>query len=244
MLVKRIGSLDIQGLEPYRTMRRTMEHRKQGIFVAEGEKVVRRLVESKLDVVSILLTDEWLTNYSGLLEDREIQEGIFVGNKELLETIVGYGLHQGIMAIGRVPPEVDLFQAAADSVRPSLFVALDGIANSENMGVIVRNCAAFGVNVVVVGETSCDPYLRRSVRNSMGTVFSLPICRVDNLSENLQRLRVEFSFKIVGADPKVESLPLGQVVLDGDVCLIFGSEGEGISAGVLDRCSLTVKIPM
>ncbi len=225
-------------------MRRTAEHLKEGIFVAEGEKVVRRLVESNLQIVSMLLTEEWFAVYSDLLTSREIEDYIFVGDKSLLETIVGYGLHQGIMAIGRVPRETDVFAVAATSAKPKLFVALDGIANSENMGVIIRNCAAFGVNVVISGETSCDPYLRRAVRNSMGTIFRLPVTHVEDLSQSLRKLRDEFSFHIVGADPKFVSVNVDDANLAGDVCLVLGSEGDGISNKVRDMCTLRVKIPM
>lgn len=244
MSVTRIDSLDLPDLEPYRTMRRPVEHRLKGVFVAEGEKVVRRLVESSLNVVSILLTQEWLDKYLSILEDRRIEHGVFVAEKSLLEQIVGYGLHQGIMAIGRVPEALDVLDSAKRYPGPKLFVAVDGIANSENMGVIVRNSAAFGVQMLIVGETSCDPYLRRSVRNSMGTIFRLPIAKVDRLSETLLELRDELSVLIVAADPKQDARELASIDLTKDVSLIFGSEGEGISPEVLSRCDVRVKIPM
>jgi tRNA G18 (ribose-2'-O)-methylase SpoU len=221
-----------------------MEHRVKGIFVAEGEKVVCRLIESNLDVVSILLTQEWLDKYFIILNDRQVEHGVFVAEKNQLEQIVGYGLHQGIMAIGRVPEPLDVLTFAKRCPEPRLFVAIDGIANSENMGVIVRNSAAFGVQVLIAGETSCDPYLRRSVRNSMGTIFKLPIAKVDKLSETLMKLRDGFSIRIVAADPKHDSVEITSIDLKKDICLVFGSEGEGISREVLDRCDVRVKIPM
>ncbi len=244
MKLIKVESLEIPGLEPYRTMRRPAEHRARGIFVAEGEKVVRRLVESDLKIVSVLLTKEWLKAYSGLLENRDIEEGVFVAEKDLIEQIVGYGLHQGIMAIGKVPAEIDLFQTLEKLEKPRLLVAVDGIANSENMGVIVRNCAAFGVDALVVGETSCDPYLRRSVRNSMGTIFSLGISRVEDLSTSLKTLRKEFSFQVIAAHPRGESIDINSVDLTKDVCIVFGSEGAGISSSVLNECTVSAKIPM
>ncbi len=244
MDITQIDSLSLPELEPYRTMRRTLEHRAKGIFVAEGEKVVRRLLESDLKVVSILLTRGWLNIYENLLENRQIENGIFVGEKSLLEQIVGCGLHQGIMAIGRVPEPVAIFDLLNKFPNPRLFVASDGIANSENMGVIVRNCATFGVQALIAGETSCDPYLRRSVRNSMGTIFKLPIASAEKLSIVLKRLRDEFSFQIVAAHPQEDSVELAKVDLTGDISVVFGSEGEGISRSVLDECTVRVKIPM
>lgn len=244
MRIKRIDSLDLIDLEPYRTLRRTMEHRAKGIFVAEGEKVVRRLIESNLGVVSILLTQEWLDRYSEILSSRRIEENIFLAEKGSLDKIVGYRLHQGIMAVGRVPEPFEIDDFTEKSSRPRLFVAVDGIANSENIGVIVRSCAAFGVHVLIAGETSCDPYLRRSVRNSMGTIFNLPVSRVDNLSETLKKLRDKFSIRIIAADPKEKSEEISSVDLTKDICLIFGSEGEGISREIFEQCDVRVRIPM
>ncbi len=244
MNVVRINSLGLPFLEPYRTLRRTMEHRKQGIFVAEGEKVVRRLVGSRLKILSMLMTEEWFEIYSGILEGRQIEQGIFVSEKSLLEQIVGYGLHQGIMAIGRVPDAIDVFADLENLPEPRLLLATDGIANSENMGVIARNCAAFGVQVLLTSETSCDPYLRRSVRNSMGTIFRLLTASTENLAETIRRLHDEFLFKIVAADPKEDSIDIERIDLTKSICLVFGSEGTGISHDVLEQCEVRVKIPM
>lgn len=239
-----ISSLSMPELEPYRTMRRTMEHRSKGVFVAEGEKVVRRLVESDLKILSVLLTKEWFETYSSILKKRQIEQGVFIAEKVLLDQIVGYGLHQGIMALGRVPDAIDIFSYIKNFPEPRLLVAADGITNSENMGVIVRNCAAFGVQVLVTDRTSADPYLRRSVRNSMGTIFKLLIAGVDNLSETLRRLHDEFSFEIVAADPKENSTDITRIDLKDDVCVVFGSEGEGISHNILEQCGVRMKIPM
>lgn len=240
----RADSLSIPGLAPYLTMRRPNEHREKGIFVAESEKVVRRLVQSDLKIISMLLTKEWFERYSPMLEDRSIEEGVFVAEKKFLEEIVGYRLHQGIMAIGRVPRQTDFFNLRKRIGRPHLFVALDGIANSENMGVIVRNCAAFGVDAMIVGETSCDPYLRRSVRNSMGTVFRLDVLQTENLLDTLKTIRQEFGMRLIAAHPQEGSAPINEVDLTSDVCIIFGSEGEGISPRVLEKCDARLTVPM
>jgi len=244
MKITKVDSLDDAALEPYRTMRRTMEHRANGIFVAEGEKVVRRLLESNLEVLSLLLTPEWFEQYSTILTDRKVEQGAFIAAKERLEDIVGFGLHQGIMAIGKAPEQLDVAEFARKCHTPRLFVAADGIANAENMGVIARSCAAFGVRALIVGESSCDPYLRRSVRNSMGTIFSLPVAKVDKLSSVLESLRDEFSIKVIAADPKNESEDVSAADLTGDICLVFGSEGDGISREVMERCSERIKIAM
>ena len=90
--IRKIDSLDSPELQPYRTMRRQMEHREQGIFVAEGEKVVRRLLESHFQVMSVLLPEKWLTELQPLLEGRSELIEAFVAEKQLLETLTGFSM--------------------------------------------------------------------------------------------------------------------------------------------------------
>lgn len=244
MKTQRIDSLEVPGIEPYLTMRRPWEHRVKGIFVAEGEKVVRRLVMSSLQIISVLLTEEWYEVYKPLLEERQIEDSVYVGERKFLEEIVGYRLHQGIMAIAKVPEPIDIFSLERKPGKNYLVVALDGIANSENMGVIVRNSAAFGVDALIVGESSCDPYLRRSVRNSMGTVFTLPVIYTDDLRRNLEVLKREHGIHILSANPREGSDDISAIDMSGDICFIFGSEGDGISRKVLDVSDVMFQVPM
>jgi tRNA G18 (ribose-2'-O)-methylase SpoU len=179
--VEHISSFDLPELQPYLTMRRQMAHREEGIFIAEGEKVVRRLLESKFGVVSALLPQRWMTELEPLLKGRPETVRVFIAEKELLETMTGYSMYQGLLAVGRIPREIPLEQILADSPRPHLLVVVDELSNAENLGALVRNCAAFGTQALIVGETSSSPFLRRAVRSSMGTVFQLPIVETPNL---------------------------------------------------------------
>jgi tRNA G18 (ribose-2'-O)-methylase SpoU len=117
--IRTITTLDLPELRPYRTLRRPSEHFQAGIFVAEGEKVVRRLLDSDLAIVSVLATHEWLEE---LAQERSMQKErtitFFVGDKQLLQQIVGFNVHQGIMAIGRLPPQCS-FQWGPSSNSPS-----------------------------------------------------------------------------------------------------------------------------
>ena len=163
---REVTTLDQPELAPYRTLRRPVEHQKQGIFVAEGEKVVRRLLDSGLTLVSMLMTPSWFEKLFPAGTQQPCP--VFLAEKKLMETIVGYGLHQGIMAVARIPAEQPISETLRQSRPPFLLVALDGIASAENVGVMVRSAAAFGAHGILVGETSASPYLRRAVRNSSG----------------------------------------------------------------------------
>src|SRR5437870_3698331 len=158
MMVQQVTSLDLRELQPYRTMRRPADHIKEKIFVAEGGKVVERLIRSKLSIVSALMTDEWYGRLQPALEERI--PAIYIAEKALLEKIVGYNLHQGIMAVGKVPADPSLGEIIGKSAN-FLIVALDGLMNAENVGLVVRNCAAFGVDAILSGRNSSSPYMRR-----------------------------------------------------------------------------------
>lgn len=239
-----VTSLDLPALEPYRTLRRPLDHQRQGIFVAEGEKVVQRLLDSDLKIQSILLTPEWLDIYKTQIEKRREQIELFVAKKELVEKIVGFTLHQGIMAVATIPKPRALAEVLASAQRPYLLAAVDGLTNSENLGVLVRNCAGFGVQALIVGETSSSPYLRRAVRNSMGTVFRLPVVHVENLAETLRSMKTAHSIRSFAAHPHSDQATLFRTDLTADCCIVFGSEGAGISPGVLAACDAQVAIPM
>jgi tRNA G18 (ribose-2'-O)-methylase SpoU len=249
----RIDSLDLPDLAPYRTMRRPIAHRDQGIFVAEGEKVVRRLLESPFPVQSVLLPEKWVADFTPLLEARPENLPVYVvDKKDVLEQLIGFSMFQGVMAVGRIPAPTALEDMLANpksesrSRKPAsarLFVAVDALTNAENLGVLVRNCVAFRVEAFIVGETCCSPYLRRSVRNSMGTIFQLPVVEPAGLVAALQTLQ-QHGVRCVAAHPHASGKTLSQAALTGDTCIVFGSEGYGISAPVLAACDDAVAIPM
>jgi tRNA G18 (ribose-2'-O)-methylase SpoU len=241
--VQQIESFDLPELQPYRTMRRQMEHRQQGIFVAEGEKVVRRLLESRFEVISVLLPQKWLADLTPLLQARPETLRVFVAEKALLETLTGFSMYQGLLAVGRVPAQPSLAQILERNSRPWLFAAADGLSSAENLGAMVRNCAAFATHALLVGETSTSPFLRRAVRSSMGTIFQLPVIESTNLARSLNELRTR-GIRCIAAHPHVQGRTLAQANFKGDCCIVLGSEGAGLSAPVLAACDDAVAIPM
>src|SRR5258708_39530725 len=108
--VQQIESFDLPELQPYRTMRRQMDHRQQGIFVAEGDKVVRRLLESSFHVISVLLPVERLAEFEPLLGQRpEKAIPVYtVAKKSILEELVGFEMFQGVLAVRKIPAQPSL----------------------------------------------------------------------------------------------------------------------------------------
>lgn len=267
---QKITSFDAPEVAPYRTMRRSSEHDVLGIFVAEGEKVVRRLLASEFTVVSIVLPEKWLADFRPLLEARPEEITVFIAEKSFLESLTGFSLFQGILAVGKIPPPASLTEILTNNPprsspkattrrEPQLLVAVDELANAENLGALMRNCVAFGVHALLIGETASSPYLRRSVRNSMGAIFQLPIWEVKmanaavqarredaapfSLAQTLRDLRAR-GVRCIAAHPHANGRTLSQADFSGDCCVVFGSEGNGISQAVLAACDEAVEIPM
>jgi tRNA G18 (ribose-2'-O)-methylase SpoU len=258
--VQNISSLDQPDLAPYLTMRRPLEHEAQGIFVAEGEKVVRRLLASRFEVVSVLLPEKLLESFRPLIAARPENLTVYLAERTLLVSLIGFSMYQGVLAVGRIPPPASLDAIFQNTPKPRIFAAVDALTNAENLGALVRNCAAFGVQALIVGETSSSPYLRRAVRNSMGTIFQLPIIELAKLGQRHQFTAKPHTTKLtlveclkelsgrgvrcIAAHPRTDNKFLSQADFSGNCCIVFGSEGNGISQAVLEVCDEAVAIPM
>ncbi|MDB6054799.1 MAG: hypothetical protein JWN25_2322 [Verrucomicrobiales bacterium] len=240
-----IDRLDSDELSIFRTLKQQTAHREQGLFVAESPKVIDRLLDTTLTVVSLLATPQWLSTYEERLKQRPEKVIVFVAEKPLLETLVGFPLFQGLLACAKIPVSLplELILAKAEKSGPALLVALDGVTNPENLGVIVRVCVGLRVHGLILGETSASPYLRRSVRNSMGNIFHCNITETKNLAETISMLK-ERGVQCLAADLAPNSIPVTQCDLKSSTCLVFGHEGRGVSKPILEACGQSVVIPM
>ena len=180
-----VASLDAPELSWYLTLKRVEEHERAGVLVATNAKVVQRLLASRFTVSSALLTPAWLEKLEPQLRARPEEITVFIAEQKLLETITGYQMHQGALAVAKIPPQPGFASLLETSPRPLLLAAVEGIASAENLGAVVRNCAAFGAHFLVVGETCGSPFQRRAVSGSMGTIFEQPVAQVENLVEAL-----------------------------------------------------------
>jgi tRNA G18 (ribose-2'-O)-methylase SpoU len=241
--IQPVQSLDAPELALYRTLRRVEEHERAGVLVAANHKVIKRLLASRFTVVSALLTPAWLAKLEPQLRARPEEISVYLAEPPLLETITGYKLHQGALAVAKIPPLPDLETLLKNSPRPLLLAAVEGIASAENLGAVVRSCAAFGAQVLIVGETCGSPFQRRAVAGSMGTIFEQPVVRVENLVETLTTLRAR-GVRCLAAHPRPGATKLAHANLRCDCCLIFGAEGPGLTDAVLTACDEMVEIPM
>ncbi len=239
-----ISSIDDTGIQSFRISKHKHELHQSGLFVAEGEKVVSRLFNSKIAVRSLLLSQRAYTRFQSILESERFSDlEIFLADDSLLATIVGYEIHQGIMALGEVPADLSPEECIETTPSPRLFIALERVTNTDNVGGIVRNATAFDADLLIAGKSSASPYCRRAVRNSMGTIFKLPVYHTKELYSVLSDIKSRHNFKIVAAHPD-GTTQLHEANFLHDTCLLFGNEDIGIDPALFDLCDELVTIPM
>lgn len=223
----------------YKSLRFTPKlHTDNKLFIAEGEKVVRRLLESRLQIESILLTKEYFDKYEDLITDRIADsEKVYLAEKQLMEQIVGFNIHTGIMAMAEIPDETEPLKMKAP------IVALNGIVNSENTGSIVRNSVAFGFNSLILCEKSASPWLRRAVRVSMGNIFDMQFYHSEELKNTLIELK-KSDYNIFAAELTSKAESFRETDYPDKSLIIFGAEGPGIDYDILELADKQIMIPV
>ena len=210
-----------------------------GLFLAEGEKVVRRAVEAGYAPRSFLMAPRWLDGLSDVLGSTDAP--CFVVSEALAEQVTGFHVHRGALAsLHRSPlPGLD---AVLDGARTVL--VLEDIVDHSNVGAILRSGAALDVDAVLLSPRCADPLYRRSVKVAMGAVFSMPWTRLDDWYDALPALS-ERGFTTVAMTLAPDARPLDEAVAGLDrVALVLGGEGHGLSPRWESSADRRAIIPM
>lgn len=228
-------------VEVYRDLPRRNLTRQSNRMIAEGRWVVERLLASRYPTESILCTERTESELPAAIP---AHVEILVTTQEILESIVGFRFHRGILACGVRQPPANLEQLLTAAEAPTTWVICPDVVDPVNLAGIIRNSAAMGVGAVLLGESCADPFSRRVARVSMGTVFHQPLRQSDNLAVDLERLRHEFQFELIATvlDDAAERLP--DAARGTRIALLFGGEGYGLSDEWLAQCQRRVTLPM
>jgi tRNA G18 (ribose-2'-O)-methylase SpoU len=212
----------------------------QGLFVAEGAKVIRRAIAAGYPLRSMLLDQKWRIAMADLVDS--IEAPVYVGEPELLEQVTGFNVHRGALAaMVRLP--LPPLQHLLDASRR--VVVLEDINDHTNIGAIFRAAAALDMDAILLAPRCADPLYRRSVKVSMGAVFAVPYTRLDDWYGVPQRLRGA-GFRVLALTPDPGAIPIGALDTQGleRVALLFGAEGAGLSKRWMSSADLRVRIPM
>lgn len=236
-----------------------------GVLVAESEKVIRVALAEGLELLSLLIEDHHLKTRQELVElalaqgsggdvferaghlsiEQTDSVPVYVLPKEELSALVGYTVTRGIHALFRRPAPLTVPSLLEQRERARRICVLEGVTDATNVGAAFRSAAALGVDAVLLDPTCCDPYVRRALRVSMGTIFQVPWARFDVWPAGLDLLH-EQGFTLAALALKNDSHSLGEPELKSidKLAMIFGTEGDGLSDSTIKACDVTIKIPM
>lgn len=226
-------------IEAYRRLRERDLAGRDGLFVAEGRVVLEKLVRAgRYPIRSILVAAQRLGSLEGLLAQAPASTPVYVAAQAVMDAIVGFPIHRGILALGeraRLAPEALLASVAADGV----LVGLCGISNHDNMGGVFRNAAAFGAAGLLLDAHCCDPLYRKAVRVSVGASLTTPFARLERGADVPETLAAA-GFEVVALSP-VGATELKALRRCGRIAMLLGAEGP--APEVLSRVR-TVRIAM
>jgi len=232
-----------------------------GLFVAEGDKVIRRAVAAGYQVRSILVTRDKL---AGLADLASACPGpVYLVSNQAAEQVTGYRVHRGALAsmarralptvtglLSGAPLAADVSGAplAAELSGgqpgwPRRIVILEDLVDHGNVGGIFRCAAALGVDAVILSPRCADPLYRRAVKVSMGAVFAIPYARMSDWRGGLAEIR-SAGFTLLALTPDQSAVPLDKLASAGRVALLLGTEGDGLSSRWRAEADTAVCIPM
>ena len=230
----------------YRDVRERDLVGRRGLFMAEGEVVLRLLAArggraTAGDLISVLVSEASAARVADALAQLPPQVKVFVAGQKVMDRIVGFPIHRGILAVGRARPPIEAPDLLAGLKARALVAAAIGLANHDNMGGIFRNAAAFGADAVLLDAACCDPLYRKAIRVSVGASLIVPTAWSSNAPSLLGAL-ADAGFTLLSLSPS-GATDLSAVSRPARVAAIFGTEGPGLPPHVL-AATQTVAIPM
>ena len=234
-----INDIEDPRLADYQSLKKTNLTRYSKKFIVEGRTLVERLLQSSFQVHSVVSTPAMYAGIKHLIDDETV---VFLVDKHLINGLVGFEFHRGALACAARKEATPILSLDRDE--PSTIVVCPKIVDQTNLGGVIRSCAAFGVAAVVVGGRSADPFSRRVVRVSMGTVFTLPIVQPDDLQHYLSQLKETHRYELIATvlDSDAELLPKSKRATR--TALLFGSEGYGLEEEWIAMSHRKVTLPM
>lgn len=255
--IVRVEQPDDPRLSPFRETRDGDALKRSGLFLGEGMLVLERLLahDARFAVRSMLVDERRLDDAIARIEAAvtETPAQIFVASPEIIESIIGFRFHQGVLVLGERGQEPDA-SAVLDSLEltdghPSTLVILENLVDHDNIGSVFRNAAGFGAAAVLLSPSCGDPLYRKSVRTSMGHILRVPFGRFGDAQwpDGLQTLR-DRGFVVAALTPGPDAVDIGAFAAalpsDRRLALLLGSEGPGLSSRAMRASDARVSIAM
>ncbi len=218
---------------------RTKFEAPHGLFIAEGELVLRRALRAGYRARSVLVDAKRVDQ----IEDADVGDApVYAAGQDLLERVTGFHVHRGVLASFLRRPLPTAAEVLGTAQRVAI---LEDVNNHTNVGAVFRGAAALGMDAVLLSPSCADPLYRRSVRVSMGEVFAVPYAKLEPWPSALSSVR-EAGFSVLALTPAVDAIPIQQLSDEQRrrPALMLGAEGSGISPPAMRHAQARVVIPM
>ena len=216
----------------------------EGRFVAEGEIVLRQVAASGFAIESIVATPGKVDSLADLIESLPTCTPIYRATKPVVDQIIGFAFHRGVIAQGlRGTP-----RTLADLARTcSTLLIVEEVSNVDNLGGLFRSISALAPpgTGVVLSPGCADPLYRKAIRASMGHVLNIPFATVDHWPHAVLQLKAQ-GYHFAALTPAPGSIDLAAFIPPGGVklALLVGAEGPGLSPALLAAADSALRIPM
>ncbi|MBR6323122.1 MAG: RNA methyltransferase [Lachnospiraceae bacterium] len=219
----------------------------KSLFIAESPNVIERAINYPCRPVSMLLEPRHVDGQCRELIERAGDIPVFTAPDDVLTQITGFHLTRGALCCMERPemPAAETLLSAAHRI-----AVLEDVVNPTNIGAIFRSAAALSVDAVLLTPNCCDPFYRRAIRVSMGTVFQVPWAFLSqdpaDWPEKGLALLKSYGFQTAAMSLTDRTIPIDDPVLQdvGRLAIVLGTEGDGLTANTIASCDFNVKIPM
>ncbi len=201
--------------------------------VVESKNVFKMLLNKNIKIHKVFTTSENISFINKYCTN--IDFPILLANNEIMKQIVGHKIHQGLMAVIDKPQFISF-----DEIRGNI-VVLNGLTSPENVGSIVRSCAAFNIDTIIIDEKTCSPFIRRCIRVSTGNIFNIKVYKTSQLKDDLKKLQ-DKNYSILTTANSPKAISLNKYSFPQKCAIVIGSEGDGVNPDILDLSDTILKI--
>ncbi len=241
MPVIEIDNFEDPRLDDYRDIRDRDLRRNGKLFVGEQALVVERMLRRPGVTRSVLIASNWLDRIAPLAAP---EVPVYVTRLATMKKVAGFDIHRGVLAIGdRQTVERSSLRGDLLARDPLTLLLCEDIANIDNIGMLFRNAAAFGVDGVLLSPACHDPLYRKSLRVSIGHTLDVPFARSRDWAGDLADL-ARRGITLIAAAATETAVAIDEVAPPRRVALVVGQEFDGVSPATLDACDRVVRIPM
>jgi len=201
--------------------------------VVESKNVLKKLFKTDVKIHKLFTT----TEQRSFVEEhcKEIKFPIYTASNEIMKQIVGHKIHQGMMALIDKPSYIKFDEIVGN------IVVLNGLTSPENVGSIVRSCAAFDIKTIIIDEKTCSPHLRRCIRVSTGNLFHIKVYKSENLQQDLVDLQAK-GYSVISTANEKNAISLDNFTFPQKSAIVIGHEGYGVEKEILKLSDTILKI--